>query len=130
MDTAGESLLYDEFRLHTAKENLIMNIEKRDLKMFNILAVVVLAAVLLTAVSGIMLQRQGLPAMGRDMRISRGDSLMQPESTQTSPTGSLVMNTGIVLLLVGFGLLVLILLVRRNWLHHTPLEFPKPTTKS
>ena len=107
-----------------------MNIEKRNLKMFNILAVVVLAAVLLTAVGGLLLQRQGLHAMGRDMRISRGDSLMQPESTQTSPTGSLVLKTGVVLLLVGFGLLVLTLLGRRNWLHHTPLELPKTTTKS
>ena len=94
-----------------------MNIEKRNLKMFNIISIVVLAAVLLTAVGGIILQRQVPPLMGGGMRIGRGTNLMQPESAQTGPTGNLVVITGIILLLIGFGVIVLMLLVRRSLLH-------------
>ena len=94
-----------------------MNIEKRNMKTFNIIAIVVLAAVLLTAVGGIILQRQSPPLMGGGLGLHTGDDPMQPASTQTSPTGNMVMNTGIVLLLVGFGVLIFLLLVRRNSLH-------------
>lgn len=95
-----------------------MNIEKRNTKMFNIISMVVLAVMLLTAIGGILLQRQNLHSMGSGMRSGGAESLMQPESTQTSPTGNLVVTTGIILLLIGFGVIVLMLLVRRNWLRH------------
>ena len=102
-----------------ATESLIMNIEKRNLKMFNVITIIVLAAVLLTAIGGIMIQRQGMPLMEGDKRIGRGNNLFQPELAQTGPTGMLVLNTGIILLLIGFGVIVL-LLVRRNLLRHNP----------
>ena len=118
MDVVGEFLLYDE---STANSSLgycdygeaIMHIEKRNQKIFNIIIIVVLTAILLTAIGGILLQRQALPAMG----MRTGNDLMQPESTQTSPTGNMVVTTGIILLFVGFGVIVLMLLIRRNSLH-------------
>ena len=97
-----------------------MNLEPRNTKMFNVLSIVFLAAILLTAVGGIMLQRQGLPAMVGGMDLSRGSSPFRPESTQTGPTGTMVMNLGIILLLVGFVILVVLLLIRRNILLHQP----------
>ena len=96
-----------------------MNIEKHNLKMFNGIAIIVLAAVLLTAIGGIMIQRQGLPSMDGDKRISIGNDLFQPELAQTGPTGMLALNMGIILLLIGFGM-ILLLLVRFNLLHHHP----------
>jgi len=97
-----------------------MNIEKRNVKTFNVIAIVVLAAILLTMVGGILLQRQAVPAMGGGMRIGKGGNLMQPESAQTGPTGILVLNTGIILLIIGFGVLLALLLVRHNALHRNP----------
>jgi hypothetical protein len=98
-----------------------MNTEERNKKLFNIVSIVALAAILLTAVGGIILQRQGLPSNVDGVRISRGaDPLLRPESTQTGPTGALAMNMGIILLLVGFGILVAILLIRRNLLLRNP----------
>ena len=85
--------------------------------MFYIISVLVLAAILLTAVGGIIVQRLGLPSKVGSIGIGRGDSLIQSQSTQTSPTGELVMTTGIILLMVGFVFSVLMLLVRRIWLH-------------
>jgi hypothetical protein len=96
-----------------------MNIEKRNLKMFNVITIIVLAAVLLTAIGGIIIQRQGMPLMDGDTRIGKGNNLFQPESAQTSPTGKMVLNTGIILLLIGFGVIVLLLL-RRNLSSHNP----------
>ena len=103
-----------------AKENLIMNIEKPSTKMFNTVFIIILVAILLTIGSGIIVQRQGLLAQIGDMGMNRGDNLMPPRSTQTSPTGELVLSTGIILLTVGFGLIVLMLLVGNNWLRHNP----------
>ena len=97
-----------------------MNIEKSNLKMFNTITIIVLVAVLLTIVGGIILQRQALPAMDGDTPIGRSGNLWQPESSQTSPTGKLVLNTGIILLIVGFGILLALLLIRRNLLRHDP----------
>ena len=91
-----------------------MNIEKRNTKMFNILALVVLAAILLTAFGGFMLQRQITPARDSGMGMGRSTNPMQPESAQTGPTGRLVMSTGILLLLIGFGVLVVMFWVRNN----------------
>ena len=92
-----------------------MNIEKRNIKMLNIIVIVVLAAILVTAFSGFMMQRQTMPS--RDSGIGMGRStnpLIQPESAQSGPTGTLVMSTGIILLLVGFGVLVVMLWAKRN----------------
>lgn len=94
-----------------------MKIEKRNIKMFNTITIIVLAAVLLTAVGGIIIQRQNLPMMGNGMRVGRSANLLQPESSQTSPTGSMVLNTGIILLLIGFGVIILMLLVRYGLKH-------------
>ena len=76
-----------------------MNIEKRNVKMFNIIAIVVLAAILLTAFGGFMLQRQIMPSRDSGMGMGRSTDPMRPESAQTGPTGQLVMSTGILLLL-------------------------------
>jgi hypothetical protein len=97
-----------------------MNIEKRNTKMFNILSIVFLAAILLTVVGGIIIQQQGLPANLGGMNLSRDKNLMQPRSTQTSPTGELALTAGIILLSVGFVISAWTLLARRNWLLHNP----------
>ena len=104
--------------LIAAQENPIMNIEKRNIKMFNIIAIVVLVAILLTAFGGFMMQRQIMPS--RDGGMGRSTNPMQPESAQTGPTGRLVMSTGILLLLIGFGVLVVMLWVWRNRVHRNP----------
>lgn len=96
-----------------------MNIEKRNLKMFNVIMIIILAAILLTIIIGISIQQRTMPSMGDGMRIGKSANLMQPESAQTGPTGRLVLNTGIILLLIGFGMIVLIL-VRRNLSPHNP----------
>ena len=97
-----------------------MNIEKPNPKMFNTIFIVILAAILLTMGSGIIVQRQGLLSQFGDIGFSIGDNPIQPRSTQTSPTGEMALSTGIILLMVGFGLIVLILLVGNNWLRHNP----------
>ena len=98
-----------------------MNIEKRNEKMFNIVSIIFLAAVLLTAVGGIIIQRQGWPSEVGGLPVSSGvDQFLRPESAQTGPTGTLVMNMGIILLLIGFVILVVLLLVRRHLLHRNP----------
>lgn len=96
-----------------------MNIEKRNINMFTIIIIVVLAAILLTAVGGIFIQRQAMPSRDGGIGMGRGINAIQPESAQTGPTGKLVMSTGIILLLVGLGVLVVLLwagssLLRRN----------------
>lgn len=102
----------------TTKENLIMNIEKRNIKMFNIITLVVLAAILLTVFGGLIMQRQIIPA--RDGDTGRSTNPMQPESAQTSPTGQLVVSAGIILLLAGFGALVVTLWVKNNRAYRNP----------
>ena len=97
-----------------------MNIEKRNIKIFDVISIVVLAVLLLTAIGGILLQWQNLLSMDGGMRSGMAESLIQPESTQTSPTGNLVVTTGIILLLIGFVVIVLMWLVRHNWLRHNP----------
>ena len=93
-----------------------MIIEKRNTKMFNIISIVLLTAILLTVVGGIIVQRLNPPSTLGETGTGRGHSLLQPESTQTSPTGSLVMTTGIVLLTIGFITIVALWL----WLHRNP----------
>ena len=97
-----------------------MNIEKRNIKVFSIIAMVVLAALLLTAFGGFMIQRQTMPINNGGMGISRGTNpMMQPESVQTGPTGKMVMSTGILLLIIGFGVLVVMLWAGRSWHHNS-----------
>ena len=116
----GESQAADIPCVIATMENPIMIIENRNTKMFNVISIVLLAAILLTAVGGIIVQRLSLPSMLGEMGTGRGHNLLQPRSTQTSPTGSLVMTTGIILLTIGFVAIVVMLLVRRNWLLHNP----------
>ena len=95
-----------------------MNIEKRNSKMFNIIILVVLAAMLVTVIGGIMMQRQTMPSRENGMGMGRSTNLLlQPESAQSGPTGTLVMSVGIILLLFGFGVLVVLLWAKRNSLH-------------
>ena len=95
-----------------------MRIEKRKLKMFNTISIIILAAMLLTTIGGLMIQRQALPEKVdiAGVRAGNNPDSMQPEMTQTSPTGRLVVNTGIILLMIGFVMIIMIL-VRRNRLH-------------
>jgi len=98
-----------------------MNIEKRNIKMFSIITILVLAAILLTAFGGFMMQRQTMPLRDGGMGSSKGaNPMMQPQSAQTSPTGRLVISTGILLLVAGFWILVLMLWVWRTRVHRNP----------
>lgn len=95
-----------------------MKNENRNTRLFDILSIVFLALILLTIVGGVPLQR--LDPSPRAGHMGVGDrNFMQPGFTQTSPTGELVLSSGIILLAVGFVISVLMLLVRRNWLHRT-----------
>jgi hypothetical protein len=123
MDVVGESLLYDEstariYLVYRGPGEFDMNIEKRNIKMLNIVTVVVLSAIFLTAFGGFMMQRQLMPA--RDGAMGRSTNPMQPESAQTGPTGQLVMSTGILLLLIGFWVLVVMLWVWYGRTHRNP----------
>lgn len=82
--------------------------------MVTVIWMAVLAAILLTAVGGLLIQRTGLTGMVGDMGIARGNNLLQPQSTQTSPTGELALNMGINLLMAGFVVGVLTWVVRRK----------------
>ena len=97
-----------------------MNIEKRNIKVFSIIAMVVLVALLLTAFGGFMIQRQTMPINNGGMGVNGGaNPMMQPESVQTGPTGKMVMSTGILLLIIGFGVLVVMLWAGRSWRHNS-----------
>lgn len=91
-----------------------MNIKQQNTTMVTVIWMAVLAAILLTAVGGILIQRTGLTGMVGDMGIARGNNLLQPQSTQTSPTGELALNMGINLLMAGFVVGVLTWVVRRK----------------
>ena len=97
-----------------------MNIEKRNFKTYNTIIIVVLAAILLTAFGGFMLLQT--MASGHGSKGVGGDinTLIQPESTQTSPTGRLVVSTGIILLLAGFGIIIVLWLVGIRYLNFNP----------
>ena len=99
-----------------------MNIEQRHFRVFNIISVLVLATILLTACGGLTFQRQALPSKDGGIDITRDGRSIQPESAQTGPTGNLAMIIGIFLLTVGFGVLMLILmlLIGRNLLRPNP----------
>ena len=97
-----------------------MNIEKRNTKMFDILSIVFLAAILLTIVGGVTMQQLDMSSKIGEKGSGRGHDFLQPGLTQTSPTGELVLTTGIILLTIGFFVSIVMLLVRRNWLHRKP----------
>ncbi len=94
-----------------------MTIEKRNIKNFNIIIIIILAAILVAAFGGIVMQRQTMPARDNGMGMGRSTDLLQPESAQSGPTGTLVMSVGIILLLVGFGVLVAMVWAKRNSPH-------------
>ncbi len=56
-----------------------MIIEKRNTKMFNIISIVLLTAILLTVVGGIIVQRLNPPSTLGETGTGRGHSLLQPE---------------------------------------------------
>lgn len=120
MDVTGVYSLYDEFMVcscldYRGQGKLIMNIEKTNTKVFNIIIMVMLAAILVTIAGGLMMQRQTMPLRDNGMGMGRGTTLfMDPESAQTGPTGRLVMSTGVVLLFIGLGVLVVILWAGRS----------------
>lgn len=127
MDVSRESLLYDEFMVcmcsvycHRSQGEMIVNIEKRNFKTYNTIIIVVLAAILLTAFGGFMLLQTMQSGHGNKGVGEDNNSLMIPKSTQTSPTGRLVVSTGIVLLLVGFGIIVVLWLFGRRYLNFNP----------
>jgi hypothetical protein len=96
-----------------------MNIQKQNSKMFNIVILVVLTAILVTVFGGFMMQGQTMPSNDRDMGRSTLPLLL-PELAQSGPTGTLVMSIGIILLLVGFGALVLMMWAKRTSLPANP----------
>ena len=100
----------------------MMKIEQRRLKVFNIISVLVLVAVLLTACGGVTFHGQALPSRQGGVEIARDGRSIQPDSARTGPTGNLAIITGIILLMVGFGVLMLtlVLLVGRNLLRPSP----------
>jgi preprotein translocase subunit SecG len=130
MEVGGEALLYDEFiayiclahrqPAHHDHGEQIMNSEKRNTKIFNILSIVFLAAIVLTIVGGVTMQQLDMSSRVGEKGGGRGHNFLQPGLTQTSPTGELVLTTGIILLAIGFVITVLMLLVRRNRLHRNP----------
>jgi TRAP-type C4-dicarboxylate transport system permease small subunit len=93
-----------------------MSIEKRNFKMKNVLIVVLLAAITIVALGGVYMLQQDAPMRGDE--IGRSFNPMQFESAQTGPTGRMVMSTGIVLLLLGLGVLVLLLWVGWKQSHY------------
>ena len=94
-----------------------MHIEKRKLKMFNTISIIILAVMLLTIIGGFMVLQQAPPARVGNTELRTGDDSMtmqpEPELIQTSPTSRLVVNIGIILLMIGF-IMITLLLVRRN----------------
>ncbi|MBE0682774.1 MAG: hypothetical protein IH589_12765 [Anaerolineales bacterium] len=97
-----------------------MNIDNKNLKMFNLVIIVVLAGILVTAFGGILMQRQNLPLSENGIGADRSSIPIQPESAQSGPNGKLVLSTGIILLLVGFGFLIVTLWVGLQRLRHYP----------
>lgn len=99
-----------------------MNIERKHLRVFNIISVLVLAAVLLTACGAMTFQGRGLFLKEGRADINRDVNSLLPAQAQTGPTGNLVMTIGMILLIVAFAGLVLILAfrIRRNILHPKP----------
>jgi putative copper export protein len=96
-----------------------MSIEKRNFKIKHVLIVVLLAAIVILVFGGLyMLLQQDAPLRGDEM--SRSFNPLQFESAQTGPTGRMVISTGIVLLLIGFGVLVVLFWVRWKRTHYKP----------
>jgi hypothetical protein len=105
---------------HRSQGEMIMNIEKRNFKMYNIIIIAVLAAILLTAFGGYMLLQTMQSMHGNKGVGGDNNSLMIPNSTQTSPIGRLVVSTGIVLLLAGFGIILVLWPVGGHYLNFNP----------
>lgn len=97
-----------------------MKIDNKNLKMFNLVILVVLAGILVTAFGGILMQRQNLSLSENGIGADRSSIPIQPESAQSGPKGKLVLSTGIILLLVGFGFLIVTLWVGLQRLRHYP----------
>jgi len=108
----------------TQKESPLMNIKKGNMKVFNIIIIVVLAAMLVTVFGGFLVQQQNSIPL-REEGTARYFNPMQSESAQTGPTGALVLSVGIFLLSVGFVVLVIVL-----WLGRRKTDAPPPELKT
>lgn len=97
-----------------------MTNQKRNFKMKNVLIVLLLAAIMIVVLGGVYMLQQDVPLQGDG--ISRNFNPMQFASAQTGPTGRMVMSLGTVLLLIGFGAIVLILWVRWKKAQHKSSE--------
>jgi uncharacterized membrane protein YidH (DUF202 family) len=103
-----------------------MSNNKRNFKIKNVLVVLLLTAILIVAFGGVYMLQQDVPLRGDE--ISRNFNPMQFESAQTGPTGRMVMSLGTVLLLIGFGVLVLALWVRWKKTQHKSKEDSESTS--
>ena len=91
--------------------------KRHNSKVFNLITVLFLAALFLTACQGFSFQAQAAPAEGGGVGVSGGVAPVLPGGAATNPgtTSQLIYPTTIILLLAGFAVLVviLLLLVRR-----------------
>ena len=88
-----------------------MQLEKRNQKMATTIWVMVLSGILVTILIGLLMQAQTMPSRDRDMNGTTASFNVNVESAQSGPTGKLVISTGIVLLVIAFGVLVVMLWV-------------------
>jgi hypothetical protein len=95
-----------------------MHIEKRNQKMATTIGIVLLVSVVLIILVGLLMQGQSMPSKDRDMGRQTASLNFNFESAQTGPTGKLVISTGIVLLVVALGVLVVMLWVGRSRVVH------------
>lgn len=94
-----------------------MSIENRNSKMKSVLIMTLLIAIVIVIFGGVYMLEQAAPVRGDE--ISRSFNPIQFESAQTGPTGRMVVSTGIILLLLGLGLLVLLV-----WLGWARTHYP------
>jgi heme A synthase len=97
-----------------------MSTEKQNYKMKNTLILVLLVTIAILVLGGMFMLEQAAPMRADSMGMGRDFNPLRFESVQTGPTGRMVMSTGIVLLLLGLGVLVLLLWVGWKKKHNNP----------
>jgi uncharacterized membrane protein YidH (DUF202 family) len=101
---------------------------KRNFKMKNVFIALLLTAIMIVMFGGVYMLQQDVPLRGDE--ISRNFNPIQFMSAQTGPTGRMVMSLGTVLLLIGFGALVLALWVRWKKAQHKSKEGSERITQT
>lgn len=86
--------------------------------MLTIFAILILVSIVLIITVGFMVQNQTIPLKDKDMGRSSNTPLIDVQSVQSGPVGQLVLSTGIILLFVGFGAIIVMLWVWRNKVPH------------